>query len=1035
MIKSGFFYSVLIGLHILIPACVLAQEKGKPAEIPAYVAKPEREPGYPLKQNRMIYTEKDVQVALNNIQHYVKAGNIRDGIVQEANQWLGWKDEDLRSLLTDAVVPRAFDLNPLGCPQHGDAVFKKGGTYPWIIDPREPFKVKCPVGGETYPSNDYGAYYKSGFTQKKGWDGDYTDSGWGWIAPDGERYWFVAYANHWLWKSYIEPAILNLGRAYLLTGDKRYAHKAAVMLYRLAEVYPSMDHANQSRYGYILKQQGGVYNGKIFNLIWETGFIQNIAEAYDAVWDSIDDDVALQKLYGKSGRQIRAAVEANVLEEAVDAYQEFKIQGNYGMHQAALLYVLLARQFMETGKYIHKMVDEPGVSRVQTGIRYALYNMIFRDGTPLESPGYNILTVEKLAVLGALLKRAGKDLFGETRMRMMFESPLQMVVAKKYTPDIGDSGSTLGGIVGLNSNIYQVAYENYGTSEFLNWLKFMDKTGDNSFNSYQSLFRHVIKDTLREKVALAPENTRLLAGYGMGILNNKNDNIGVSFNYGYKGTHYHWDFLNVELFANGQKMMPDLGYPDAMNEFVKEVYTWSTNTVSHSTVVVDAQEQYLNTAGSLHSFSDGTFARSMDASTLPYGQVSEYRRNVVMVDADTGRSYFVDFFRVTGGHQHDYSLHGPPGTEKAIQGKWSGIQPGTFAGPDIKPGEIYDNQKMNAPGYTGSYGSYRGSGYQHLFNVQQLKSNYSVTEFAHIKDSSARLRIHVLPDKEQRVFKADAFNKPRAKDYIIKYLLVQGKSAGEQDTLKSIFTSVWEPFATVPFISHLEKLPIRGGDARAVKINRDHFVEIVINDTGNAVKYIPALDIETDATTAVVTLGAGKKLHRVYYTNGTFLKWKNRVFRSPVVEGIISAVDVKNNTISIMPGRPVTDAAKYEQQIVHVYNAYRKTVHPVAIAEYRNGILKIKTSDDLLIGRLTADSIDNRKIYTKTTLPFAALYKGATLLDAGFQPQGVITRLTEDGEIETAGKPTIRKGNDLWISNVGTGEKIIIHPMFSWVEK
>lgn len=1016
-----------------------AQDKYYAPDLPVINLKPERKPLYPLKTRQMIYDTDQIKTALYNIQHYKKAQAVKENIINEADIWLNWKDDDIRFIMSDARVPRGFDLNPLGCPVHGDSIFKKGGTYPWIIDPHKPFKVKCPVGGEVYPSNDYATYYKTGFTEKKEWSGNYTDNGWGWIAPNGERYWFVAYANHWTWRNHVEPAIVNLGRAYLLTGDKRYAHKAAVILSRLAEIYPSMDHAHQSRYGYILKQQGRLYNGKVFNLIWEASFIQGAAEAYDAVWNTIDTDSVLQSAYNKSGKDLRAFIEANVLEDALDGYLEFKIQGNYGMHQAALLYVLLARQYMNTEKYIHMIVDEPGVSRVQTGIRYALYNMIFRDGTPLESPHYNILTVDKLATLGALLKRTGNDIFNDKRMRLLFESPMDMVVTRKYTPDIGDSGNTLGDISGLNSNAYQIGYENYKLPEILNWLQFMNKTGDNSFDSFESLFRTVIADSVRSKntINLSAKPSRLFAGYGLGILNNRKDNIGISFNYGYKGTHYHWDFLNVELFANKQKMMPDFGYPDAMNEFVKEVYTWSTNTISHNTVVVDEQRQNINKDGTLHHFSDGAFARSVDASAKPYDQVSTYRRNMVMVDVDSNNSYFVDFFRVEGGRQHDYSLHGPPGKDYTISGVWDEIRPGTFAGTHVKVGEIYDDERLNAPAYQGSYGGYKGSGYQHLFNVQHLKKGTLITEYRHLKDSSARLRIHIPLSKHFEIFKADAFNKPRAKEYVIKYLLLRNKAISVITPLKTVFTSIWEPYNAKPVINNTESVMVSGGDARAVRVKRAVQYDIIISDTGNAIKTIPSFNIQTDASTAVVTADADNTLRRVYFTNGTFLKWKGKEYKAAIIKAVIQDINVNEGRIWIKAENPpIIDGASLIGRMLHISNAYKNTVHPVASASINNGLLELKISDDLLIGKLKVDSVDAQYIYTSTTLPFATLYKGATLLNGKKQPVALITDVLEKGAklkiLET--NANIHKGNDLWICNIAVGELVEIKPVFNVIE-
>src|SRR5690606_9550635 len=302
-----FFSTALLFINFSLFAQNSGQPKTSDLVIPPFQPVAERTLQNPLKNKRTLFTDAEVSLAKNNISKHPEAKELRDRIVNAAEPWLEWTDEELRKLMPDARVPRGFDLSVKGCPVHGEAIFEKG-RYPWIIDPKEPLKVECPVGAETYPTNDYAAYYHSNFEKKEGWDTKYVDDGWGWIAPDGERYWFVAYANHWMWYK-IHAAITSLSESYLLTGDKRYAHKAAVMLYRLAEIYPSMDHAKQSRYGLMSAAAGRVYNGKIVNSIWETGLSRQLAIAYDMIWDSIDSDSELQKLHGKEGSEIRSFIE------------------------------------------------------------------------------------------------------------------------------------------------------------------------------------------------------------------------------------------------------------------------------------------------------------------------------------------------------------------------------------------------------------------------------------------------------------------------------------------------------------------------------------------------------------------------------------------------------------------------------------------------------------------------------------------------------------------------------------------------------
>ncbi|MGG7664690.1 heparinase II/III domain-containing protein [Dyadobacter sp. BHUBP1] len=997
--------------------------------IPPFVSVAERTPHFPLKTARMIYREADIMKARMNVLHYKEAQQVRDKILKAADPWLARADSAIIALMPDARVPRAFDLNPKGSPVHGDTVFKVGGFYPWIVDPDHPLQVKSPIDGQVFPSNDYLAYYRSGFRDKTGLDRTYADDGWGWIAPDGERYWFVAYANQWMWKGHIEPAFADLAHAYLLTGDKRYAHKAAVMLYRLGEVYPSMDHANQSRYGLMEKMKGHTYNGKILNLIWEASLIQNAAEAYDAVWDSIDGDTELQKATGKTGAQIRAFIEANVLEDAVDAYMQRKIQGNYGMHQIALLYILLARQNMGTEKYLRMLVEEPGESRVQSGLRYALYNMIFRDGQPLESPDYNLLTVQKITRFADMLRTGGTDLFAEPRLRALINSPLEMAATGKITPGIGDSGSVLGTLVGQDSDVYQVGYGAYRDPRYLTWLAAVGKVGPQSFSTFESLFRKALPEvrSLPAGRALPARPSHLLAGYGMGMLNNRADAVALTFNYGFKGTHYHWDFLNFELFANGQKMMPDLGYPDAMNEYVKEVYTWSFNTVAHNTVVVDAQRQSRNVPGKLHDFADGRFARSMDASSATYPQTTTYRRNMVMVDVDSAQSYVVDFFRVAGGRQHDYALHGPPGPLMA-DGKWGEKQPGTLAGGEVEFGDVYDDAKMGARGYQGSYWNYKGSGYQYLFNVQKLNGDRTALTYSHISDKNAKLKIHILPQSGQEIRVADAWNKPRAKNYLLKYVITRRKSVGDEP-LKSTFIGVMEPFAgNQPLIKALRKLPVRHG--AAVEVKRQNATDVVISDTTNKIKTIAG--IETDAHVAVVRFDPGGAPERVFFSDGSYLKVGGRTFRTHAITGIVTAVDVKDRRISIaLEGS--THGNIEPGRVAHFTNALRQTEHPIQTASIAGDTLTLETTDDLLIGKVHTVRNSADSLLTNTNLPFAPLYVGATLLNDRFEPIGILGTVSGNA-LKPVGKtgPVPADGADIWISNVGVGDRLQIKARFDW---
>lgn len=1003
-----FTYSLLNLLSIMLSVQVGSAQK-LPITISPYTPVPEKKAEVPLKKSKRIFTDAEIAVALENIRKYPDAARLRDSLETLAQEWLQWEDESIRLLIPEANIPRAFDLNTHGCPIHGDTVFNIGGVYPWLLDFKRPLTVKCPAGGEIYPNENY------------------PDDGWGWVAPDQERYWFVAYANEHLLRD-LSIVLQTLARTYVLTGNSAYAHKAVVILGRLAEVYPSMDHPNQSRYGALLKIQGQDFPGKIFYHIQEARFIKIVGEAYDLIWDWIDQDHIIQAHYGKNGLEVREFIEANVLEEAIRAYQEKKIQGNYGMHQNALLYTLLARDHPSTEEWIRKIVDDPGRDQPRMGLMYTLYNQIFRDGMALESPEYNYDWATEFQHLMHLIKKAvGRNLYKHPKSRLFFDSLLKSVAIGKYTPNIGDAGHTLSGAIGRDKEIYLPVFQEYRDSRYLQWLFEKDNS---DFPTFESLFMPRISSVkpLPDDRVVDRQKSRLFAGYGFGILNNPADRTGFTLLYGKPVHHAHSDLLTIELFANGQRMLPDFGYPDAMNAYVRELYTWSTNTVSHNTVVVDAQRQNQNLPGIVHHFADGEFARAIDATSFAYQQTTQYRRSPVMVDVDSSQSYVVDFFRVEGGHTHDYFLHGPPGKTFISLDAIKGKAPTAFTQGKLVPwGAVYDDEVLGKEGYAGSFASYAGSGYQYLMNVSELKPGNHMLEFHHVSNPTARLRIHHLHQPGQMTFTAEAYDKPRARKNLVKFLISRHKSEGNS-SLKSCFLSVLEPYANNPYIQSVRELSITGPTARAVVVKRAGEMDIIINDIMTTDKVLSEFNLSTDASIAVVTLDDKRELKRVFFSNGTYLKFGEQRWVNSPVTGIVEQVDYENRTLKVvakvrLTGNPV---------IGHFYNEERTTIHPLRSLHWKDDRLTIQTDDEILVGRIRASTIEGDRIGSENCLPLYPHYTGTYLLDHNFQPLGIINKAEYNQVImKSTSATTPMPGAELWIGNIGPGDQVVIKSSFS----
>ena len=998
-----------------------------------------REPQFPLKTDRVIFTDEAVQQARDNVAKYPSAKKLADGVVAAAEAWLEWSDAELRDLIPTADVPRAFNVGTAGCPKCGKAIYERGGTYPWILDLKQPFKVKCPVCGGVFPDNDFKAYYDSGFKDKQYLEGEYPDDGWGWVGPDGHRYWLVGYANHWTLHSHIVPAVGNLGMAYVLTGEKRYAHKAAVMLDRIAEVYPAMDYHNQSRYGQLVAQGGGRYPGKLVNLIWATGNLTNMARCYDAVWETIDADSELQALTGKSGEEIRANIEANLLEEGIDGIFAGEVRGNFGMHQRALVYAALARQHGKTDEWLDRIFSLTGCSSLQTGLNYALYDLVYRDGLPYEtSPGYNSGWVESITQVAETLKDTSRDVYALPKTKRLYDAMLDLINVGKFTPALGDSGSVYGGLI-FKPGLFQCAYRAYGDPRYLAHLVRQGMVGDNAFKTFDSLFSPPIEG-VDATPTLAPERSRLLDGYGMGILNNAADTVSVAMYYGFKGGHGHFDRLNFDVLANGHPMLPDTGYPDFMNGYVPGIYTWSKNTIAHNTVTVDAQRQLGNQAGTVQLFAGCGLARVLDVDAPEtYPQCRTYRRHLVMVDVDAERSYFVDFFTVEGGKQHDYSLHGPPGTCEVVGGAWTTQEKGTLAGEDVEVSELYDDPVRGVKGYDGTYYGYVGSGFQHLFNVQRLTEGEWLVAYAHKKDADAQLRLRTLPPPDTEIILADAQVSPVKHKQLLKYIIARRQ--GEE--LESLFASVIEPFRGEPFIEEARRIELDGGAVAAVVRREGDQTDVIVYNPAGAEAVLADFELTTDAMTAVVTVDAQGEPVRVFFAKGSELSVKGHTFDAPVVPiGKVASVKPEALEVRILLEGSAggLDAESLIGRVAHFENDMRRTAHPIAAASLEGTELVLTTRDVLLVGRANITAIEADALRTNTAFMFAPVYRGTYVADADFRAVLPITGVESPEGEETAIRlvaalpenHAFTTESDAWIVNVGPGDRLDIPAVFEW---
>jgi hypothetical protein len=852
------------------------------------------------KTGRTYYTEERLAAMRENVEKYDWAKRTRDATIAAADGWLAYPDEELRIMVPPPELARAQYVHETGCPEHGLAI-RKFGTYAWKISLEHPFKVQCPVGGEFYPDNDFEAYYRSCFAggrydPDKGdrslLKGKIVDEGWGWHKPDDpnpQKYWFVAYYVHWMLARKVVPGVLrDCSQAYLLTAEERYAHKAALVLWQLAEYYPEYAYEKQSRRGTELDPH---YWGKLVYHTWETGTVDVAALAYDAVFPYLDEDGELQQMTGQSGAEIKEHIESRMLREMARLIIDgsHTIQGNYGSHQRSLLKVALACGDEEHEPRRSEMVDwvlnndEVG-GYTDLSLRDALYNIVFRDGVPFESPGYNTGWVGNLLAVAEMLDVCGVDVFSWPRLKRLCDWPIDMTCCGQFTPALGDSGNMYHGLVGRSGGIYGPAYRHWRDPRYAKLHA--EIPGVPSHDLFSECLDEEMARVAEEYEAELGTESLLFPAYGMAILQSgdETNRTALMLHYIRHIGHAHFDGLHLDLYSRGNALIPDFGYPETCNSQDPRRFGFFTHTLAHNTVMVN-ETRGANAIGALLAYQPSGFCKVVEVHSegVYRDTTSVYRRTLALIEATPSDAYVVDIFRVSGGEQHDWIVHG---TDASMESNLALTEPrteGTLAGAEVAYGHFYDNEEMaKAPYGSISYAPYTGSGFMFLYNVQEAALEGYATASWRLGRSAERapdriaegivLRAHLLGDGE-RVYVCEG--KPqqntKATPESVKFLLRRRKG----ESLESTYVTVFEPYEGGPFLGSASRLRTTPDDPGVVALRIEKM-------TGATDYFVSALDPSVayqveggmvfQGETGALSVDADGEVMRAQLSNGTLLK-------------------------------------------------------------------------------------------------------------------------------------------------------------------
>lgn len=783
------------------------------------------------KTGRTFYTEAQLATLRANLEKHQWARDRKASALKEAALWARREDDFLRRMVIPPQVPRCYDIHNLGCPVHGLAA-NKDGLYKWGYSIDRPFKIKCPAGGEEYPSNDFAAYLASGMQDRSLLAGDYADDGWGWNKPgDKHNYWFVAYYAHWSMQRELQQAIRALAMGALVADDpaeaRLYAHKCAVLLWQLAVYYPDYDYNTQGRES---KEHNPRYTGRITNMIWEVGWADVCAPAYDAIWPYLAEDRELQQLAGLSGPELDAYIRDRLLlTMARDITSgNGRNQGNYGMHQQALIRLALALDEQTAEPTSQEMINwvlaNPRPRNDSSyGLLDALENMVYRDGVPLESPGYNYLWTNAPAEIAAVLGERGQHLLSHPRFRRLLQWHYETLVGGKFQPPLGDSGDMFARPGQPGPTVLRLAAEVLRDPRAVAHLR---AHPGGARNLFEPPLEELLQSLPPAEAAPTAPRSRLLPGYGLGFLEaGPPDQLTAAvLHFGAWVHHMHRDQLNLLLFAHDNALLCDVGYPEQTDAFNHRRYGIWSNTISHNTVTVDARGQSRG-RGTLYAFSGQGFAQVVDAATASYPQVSLYRRAVMLVQAAPEQSYVFDVFHVRGGQQHDWALMGPQAEFSCDPPLGPVQEQGTLAGVDVPYEQFYDDPALkDKPLGSVASSGYGGSGFQFFVHVQRAPlqdravAQWQLTEPR--PGQPARpwegigVRTHVVGQDEELIAADCQPQRYQRMPPWVKHLL--RRRTGED--LRSAFVSVHEPYRGEAWIESVMAVPVEPADGEAVAV-------------------------------------------------------------------------------------------------------------------------------------------------------------------------------------------------------------------------
>ncbi|NLP09512.1 hypothetical protein GX408_03840 [bacterium] len=897
---------------------------------------------------------------------------IRDQAVRSAAPWLAMSDEALWNLIFAPTITRSWMVWSNGfCP----ACKKSVTMYNWKIDAlAEPWKVQCPHCHEFFPKNDFAAYYRSGLDSQSLFDpkkADQTllfntdhpnlhdplhrfgvDDGEGY-AEDGRRWRFIgAYLIYGQWKQLIVAGVRNLAAAYVLTGDRAYSHKAAVLLDRISDVYPSFDFNTQA----LVYERSDPITSQGYVTVWHDACeeTRELALSYDMIYDGLEDDAELASFISRKAKQcklgqvktnvsaIRRHIEENLLRDALRNRR--KIESNFPRTDAAMAVMETILGWPEDRPAVLAVIDR-FIARAT-----AMDGLSGEKGLAGYSAGCSRCLAQFLSLYSRLEPAFIADLMARhSNLHKTFRFHIDTWFAEQYYPNIGDCGVFaqkaeyyIGASFSRNPIPTEISAYSF-TSGYSLFQQLFEITGDPAY--IQILYRENQRslqglpyDLLSTDEGFQQKTAAAIEKYGVSpqvhSFNKKDwclamfysgsgqNQRAVWIDYDIGGNHCHADAMNIGLFAGGLDLLPPFGYPPVQfGGWTSDKALWYRKTASHNTVVVDGHDQMpgigLPEAEPLAVQLDPLkkHERGLTTCELPGRQVQairvsgpglyhgvqlqQYERTIGLIDLSAEASYVLDIFRVVGGSDHAKFTHGYFGE----------LQPFGFT---PTPAADY--------GHGTQMGSFCSDpspefGWQARWSIEDRYGYLSKDSHLHLNYFDLTREAEVATAKSWIAF---GFTNEQTAE--IPALMIRRKA--ERAPLSSCFVGIFEPYTSQSLIRSIERLEVvdaedtpYGDMSAAVLVQsvdgvRDLILAMDVENPADQIPcfrttrraQVPACRLTTDAEFCLVRTDAHGALKKVALAHGTFLRTGDFEIQTDTGAEFIE-VDLEGKTAALAAGR------------------------------------------------------------------------------------------------------------------------------------